>query len=176
MDKQVKISIQSHGTLTALAAKKDRSLKDFLEQCINYFKVTELDPNEIDADGIRVEIKKLDRRIVSFFKTQEKEKIAPILDELSIISKTISQSLTTAPSKKDFATLTASVKENIQNLIVSHNQLATAQRDGRVKDLEIIRQKAKRLFNEYIEEVESKSTLASRKPIDDKFKKLFETI
>lgn len=176
MDKQVKISLLSHETLVALAAKKDRTLKDFLEQCINYFKITELDPKEIDAEGIRIEIKKLDRRIVSFFKTQEKEKIAPILDELSIISKSITESLSISPTKKDFTSLSGIVKEYIQKVIDSQNNSTRSMTETRIRELNEAKQKSRRIFQEYLEEVESKGTLASRKPIDDKYKKLFETI
>lgn len=176
MDKQVKISLSTHQTLVALAAKKERSLKDFLEQCINYFKVTELDPKEIDADGIRVEIKKLDRRIVSFFKTQEKEKIAPILDELSIISKTITESLSTSPTKKDFTSLSGIVREYIQKVIDSQNNVGRLMTENRIRELNDTKQKARRVFQEYLQEIENKGSLASRKPIDDKYKKLFETI
>lgn len=169
MDKQVKISLTSHQTLTALAAKKDRSLKDFLEQCIQYFKITELDPKEIDADGIRVEIKKLDRRVVSFFKTQEKEKIAPILDELSIISKNLTQNLTSAPTKKDFNVLSSIMTENIKKLIDSHNNVFKSLTDARTKEILETKQKAKRLFREYLTEVENKGALASKKSIDEKY-------
>lgn len=176
MDKQVKISIEAHQSLSTLAAKRERSLKDFLEQSIRYFKITELDPKEIDADGIKVEIKKLDRRIVSFFKTQEKEKIAPILDELSIISRAITESLNIAPSKKDFGILSGIVKEYIQKLIDNQNNLGRIMAETRSKDMNEIKQKAKGIFQDYLQEIETKGTLVSRKPIDDKYRKLFESI
>jgi hypothetical protein len=176
MDKQVKISLTSHQILVALAAKKDRSLKDFLEQCINYFKITELDPKEIDAEGIRVEIKKLDRRIVSFFKTQEKEKIAPILDELSIISKTITNSLLASPSKSDFTNLSKNTKEYLDKVAESQNRVAQTFGELRLRELREVKNKSRAIFNEYLAEIENKGTLVSRKPIDEKYKKLFETI
>lgn len=176
MDKQVKISLTSHQTLTTLAAKKDRSLKDFLEQCIQYFKITELDPKEIDADGIRVEIKKLDRRVVSFFKTQEKEKIAPILDELSIISKGITQSLAVAPTKKDFTGLSAIVTDHIKKLIDSHNSIFKSLSEVRTKEILESKQKARKLFREYLTEVENKGALASKRTIDEKYIKAFDAI
>lgn len=176
MDKQVKISLTSHQTLSALAAKKDRSLKDFLEQCIQYFKVTELDPKEIDAEGIRAEIKKVDRRIVSFFKTQEKEKIAPILDELSIISKTINESLNASPTKKDFVTLSTITKEHLQKVGEAQNNLARSFAETRIRELSEVKQKARKIFNDYLLELDAKNTLTARKPIDDKYKKIFETI
>jgi ElaB/YqjD/DUF883 family membrane-anchored ribosome-binding protein len=176
MDKQVKISLAYHQILTTLAAKKNRSLKDFLEQAINYFKVTELDPKEIDSEGIKVEIKKLDRRIVSFFRTQEKEKIAPILDELSIISKTINENLTVSPSKKDFSQLAGMTKEALQKVVDSHNGLIRTTSEVRLKELSEIKMKYRRLFQEYLNEIEAKGALTSPKAINDKFKKAFDSI
>ena len=176
MDKLVKISSESHQTLVALAAKKQRSLKDFLEQSINYFNTLGTDPREIDSESIRAEIKKLDRRIVSFFRTQESEKIAPILDELSIISKTITESLKVAPAKKDFALLADIVQNNVQKILDSQNNVARKMAETRLKEMSELKQKARRIFNEYLEEVENKGTLVSRRPIDEKFTKLFETI
>jgi hypothetical protein len=176
MDKQVKISITSHQVLTALAAKKDRSLKDFLEQCINYFKVTELDPKEIDSEGIRAEIKKLDRRIVSFFKVQEKEKIAPIVEELSIISKAISNSLGVAPTKKDFALLSGTVTEALKKVAESQKDASGKMAEARLIEISQTKQKARKLFQDYLQEVDNKGAIASRKPIDEKYLKLFATI
>jgi hypothetical protein len=113
---------------------------------------------------------------VSFFKTQEKEKIAPILDELSIISRAITESLNIAPSKKDFGILSGIVKEYIQRLIDSQNNLGRIMTETRSKDMNEIKQKAKGIFQDYLQEIETKGTLASRKPIDDKYRKLFESI
>lgn len=176
MDKQVKISHTAHQTLTTLAAKKDRSLKDYLEQCILYFKVTELDPKEIDADGIKVELKKLDRRIVSFFRVQEKEKIGPIVDELAIISKSLADGLKISPSKKDFTDLSTIVKETINRLIENQKNVAGLMADTRVREVKEIKLKSRKLFQEYLVELESKSLVVSRKALDEKYVKLFENL
>lgn len=176
MDKLVKISLEAHHTLTVLAAKKQRSLKDYVEQTINYFHMLGLDPKEIDSESIRAEIKKLDTRIVSFFRTQEKQMIQPLLEELSIISKTIIENIKVAPDKKDFAALSKGVGTSVQALIESHKSLSGKVGEVRLRELSEIKQKARKLFNDYLEEVENKGTLASRKPIDDKYKKLLEAI
>lgn len=176
MDKLVKISLEAHQALVALAARKQRSLKDFLEQSINYFKILELDPKEIDAEGIRSEIKKLDRRIVSFFRTQENEKIAPILDELSIISKTIVESIHVAPDRKDIEGMLVIIRESINKVVTSQNNVARMMTETRSRELADIKQKARRVFSEYLDEVEKKGALSSRKIIDDKYQRLFETI
>ncbi len=176
MEKLVRISEEAHKTLNSLAAKKNRSLKDFVEQAINYFQVLGLDPKEIDSESIRAEIKKLDTRIVSFFKTQEKQMIQPLLEELSIISKTLIDNIKIAPDKKDFVALSKGVATSIQSLIESHKSLSGKVAEVRLKELSEIKQKARKLFNDYLDEVENKGTLASRKPIDDKYRKLLESI
>lgn len=176
MDKQVKISSSYHQTLVTLAAKKDRSLKDYLEQCILFFKTTELDPKEIDAEGIRSEIKKLDRRVVSFFKTQEKEKIEPILDELSIISKSITESLSISPTKKDYSMLAGFTKESIQKLTESHNNLAKILGEAKAREILDLKHRARKAFNDYLVELEGKGALTSPKAINDNYKRVFETL
>ena len=175
MDKLVKISEDAHKTLASMAAKKNRSLKEFLEQSINFFQTLGLDPREIDSESIRAEIKKLDARIISFFKTQEKQMIQPLLEELSIISKTIIDNIKVAPDKKDFIALSKGVSSSMQTLVDSHKSLSGRIAEVRIKELSDVKQKARKLFNDYLEEVDNNRMLASRKPIDDKYRKLLET-
>ena len=81
-----------------------------------------------------------------------------------------------APAKKDFALLADIVQNNVQKILDSQNNVARKMAETRLKEMSELKQKARRIFNEYLEEVENKATLVSRRPIDEKFTKLFETI
>jgi hypothetical protein len=45
--------------------------------------------------------------------------------------------------------------------------------ENRVAEINLTKQKARRIFQEYLQEVDNKSAIASRKPIDEKYQVLF---
>lgn len=84
MDKHIRISAGSHAHLKKLAKRHGKSIKELTEQMINYFRRTDIDPSDVSFKSSADAIKSLDKRLIGFIKTQEKEKLNPLLDEVSI--------------------------------------------------------------------------------------------
>ena len=102
LSKPLQIHSETHKNLRKLSGEHGRSMKEFIAQMVNYFKRTGIDPLDIKTENSTSAIKALDKRLIGFIKTQEKEKLIPLLDELSILSKTIHQKLTHPVSQESF--------------------------------------------------------------------------
>lgn len=57
----------------------------FFSEMVNYFGYTGANPSDLNHDSASAAIKALDKRIIGFIKTQEKEKLTPLLEELAIL-------------------------------------------------------------------------------------------
>ncbi len=66
---------------------------------ILYFYRTGHDPEDLKVEGSTEAIKKLDKRLISFIRTQEKEKLAPMLEEIGLANKQLHAFMEQAPSK-----------------------------------------------------------------------------
>lgn len=80
--KSIIISERSHRELKKLASEHNRGVGRFTEEMIHYFQKTGTDPQAIKGRNATEMIKVVDRRIVSFFKTQESEILYPIQKQL----------------------------------------------------------------------------------------------
>lgn len=85
--------------LRELAKKYNTSAKDFAQKMILYFYRTGHDPEDLKVEGSTEAIKKLDKRLISFIRTQEKEKLAPMLEEIGLANKQLHTFMEQAPSK-----------------------------------------------------------------------------
>jgi|GEM_PF-3158603 len=103
MDKQVKIEEAYHKDLCILSKQTHRTQKEYIEQCISYFKLTGKDPKDVNAESIVAQIKKLENKLVSFIRVQERDKIDPIFEELSVIAKNFEEKFQNIPTKKEIA-------------------------------------------------------------------------
>jgi len=80
--KSIIINERSHKELKKLAREYNRNIGKFTEEMILYFQKTGTDPQAIKGKNATEMIKVIDRRIVSFFKTQESEILYPIHNQL----------------------------------------------------------------------------------------------
>lgn len=78
--KSILIDVKSYKDLTSLSEENNTSKKGFVEASIAYFKKTGINPKDFKNESPSILIKTIDKRIVSFFKTQEKNILMPILD------------------------------------------------------------------------------------------------
>ncbi|GAA4273745.1 BfmA/BtgA family mobilization protein [Aquimarina gracilis] len=76
--KSIIIDSTSHRDLKKLADEHNRSIGSFTADMILFFKKTGTDPQAIKGKSASEMIKVVDRRIVSFFKTQESEILYPL--------------------------------------------------------------------------------------------------
>ncbi|MEM1258945.1 MAG: BfmA/BtgA family mobilization protein [Bacteroidota bacterium] len=80
--KSIIINERSHKELKKLALEHRRPIGKFTEEMILFFQKTGTDPQAIKGKNASEMIKVVDRRIVSFFKTQESEILYPIHKQL----------------------------------------------------------------------------------------------
>jgi len=78
MKKSIIINQRSHKDLKKLADEYNRNIGSFTEDMILFFKKTGTDPQAIKGRSATEMIKVIDRRIVSFFKTQEQDILVPM--------------------------------------------------------------------------------------------------
>ncbi len=82
-------------SLRQLAKKHDLSQTEFINRSILYFKKTGINPAD-EITSPREEINKLNNKmesVIKFIRTQEKTKMIPLLDELSIISRKLNDQM-----------------------------------------------------------------------------------
>lgn len=82
MKKSIIISSTSHKNLKKLASEHNRSIGRFTEEMILFFQKTGTDPQVINGKSATEMIKVIDRRIVSFFKTQEADILYPMSQQI----------------------------------------------------------------------------------------------
>jgi len=80
--KSIVISSRSHRELKKLASEYNRPIGKFTEDMILFFKKTGTDPQAIKGKSASEMIKVIDRRIVSFFKTQEQDILIPMQTQI----------------------------------------------------------------------------------------------
>jgi hypothetical protein len=84
-----------------LAVSVPKYEKEYLEAAIIYFKDTGLDPTE-KVQSLSGEVKKMKDTIISFYKTQEKLKLNPMVNNIDELTKTFIEYLSeNAPTKND---------------------------------------------------------------------------
>ena len=85
--KILQLNEATHASLKRLAKDHGRSMKQLVAEMVNYFRQSGIDPEQVNAGSSANAIKSLERRFTTFMRSQEKEKLAPMLDELAIVSK-----------------------------------------------------------------------------------------
>lgn len=80
--KSILIDYKSHKDLKKLAKEHNRGIGQFTVEMIVYFRKTGTDPQVINGKSATEMIKVIDRRIVSFFKTQEADILYPMQNKI----------------------------------------------------------------------------------------------
>jgi len=162
MSKQIKISPEAHEQLEKLSARHQEDMKSLVSQMINFFFKSGQHPGvESDLAG---EVLKLKNQLISFIRTQEKEKLNPLVDELSLLSKFVSQSLSNMAKTEEVKTVQKQVKDcqeaviatGKNQMIFNKTQQSTNEKlDSLLAQLESVQSakaKACKLFAEFKEE------------------------
>ncbi len=85
--KSILIAKNSHKILVELAKKHKMNYQGFVEEMLNYFKKTGQDPRMNISKSPSEVVNILDKRVVSFFKTQERDILKPLRNEVYENSK-----------------------------------------------------------------------------------------
>lgn len=81
--KSILIDWKSHKDLKKLAKEHNKGIGQFTVEMITYFRKTGTDPQVINGKSATEMIKVIDRRIVSFFKTQEADILYPMQNKIN---------------------------------------------------------------------------------------------
>jgi len=81
--KSIVIDWKSHKDLKKLAKEHNKGIGQFTVEMIVYFRKTGTDPQVIKGKSATEMIKVIDRRIVSFFKTQEADILYPMQNKIN---------------------------------------------------------------------------------------------
>ena len=97
--KHIAIGEEAHRKLHEIVEKSNKSTKDFTESIIEFFYRTGHDPEDFKIEGSADAIKRLDKRLISFIRTQEKEKLTPMLEEMAMANRQFQEFFAEAPNK-----------------------------------------------------------------------------
>jgi len=110
-----------------------------LEEIIFFFKMSKTNPATADSVNPKNEIQDLTKevkKIIGFIITNEKTKIAPLLDELNILSRSVMKSLEDSTTKDDIKVVeenTKYIKEMLDRIIDLLKALVRHFDDGTTK-------------------------------------------
>lgn len=158
----------THKEAKKLCKTLDISLGELVQHSVVYFKKTGINPSNAENESPIKAIKELDKhigQIVAFIRTQEKEKLNPLLEYLIIISKQLDDSIKKLPAaerfevviksvnahlnagqenyKKQMAVLTESRQETLEYQMKEHNVLLKA-----INKLQAEQEQIKQVINE----------------------------
>lgn len=99
--KTVAISEGAHRKLSILSERLNRPKGQLVEECITYAHKLRVDPSNLKEGNPTEAIKTLRNDLVGFIRTQEKTKLQPLLDTLSIASQKITTGMASVPRRED---------------------------------------------------------------------------
>lgn len=121
----IAIDEQTHKEAKKLCKTLDLNLGELVQHSVVYFKKTGINPSQAENESPYKAIKELDKhigQIVAFIRTQEKEKLNPLLEHLIIISRQLDDTIKTLPTIERFEEVVTSVNKHAALLIDSHKK------------------------------------------------------
>jgi hypothetical protein len=118
------IGKQFDDLLNQLKTRLGRDKKELVEQSIHYVHKNKIDPQNLKEADISGEVKLLRKDFVGFIKTQEKEKLEPILQKLDYIIEKINKGaspMVNAPNQTSEQYL--KLLDTHKSLIEKHNKI-----------------------------------------------------
>lgn len=110
----IAVNEQTHKEAKALCKNLGINLGEFVKSSTHYFKRTGIDPSKSDNESPHKVVKELERRIgqvIAFIKTQERDKLNPLLEHLVILSRALEDTLEKAPKEETFIKVMNRVSE-----------------------------------------------------------------
>lgn len=110
----IAVSGQTHKDVKALSEALDLNIGEFIKYSTLYFKKTGIDPSKSDSESPHKVVKELERRVgqvIAFIKTQETEKLNPLLEHLIIITRQLEDTIVKAPKEETFIKVMTRVSE-----------------------------------------------------------------
>lgn len=121
----IAIDESTHKEAKKLSKTHDLDLGELVHHCIMYFKKTGINPSEAENESPYKAIKELDKhigQIVAFIRTQEQEKLNPLLERLLIMSRQLDGTIKKLPTIERFNEVTKSVNDYAASSTANHQK------------------------------------------------------
>ena len=121
----IAIDGRTHKEAKTLCKTLGFNLGELVQHSVQYFKKTGIDPSKADSESPHKVVKELEKRIgqlVAFIKTQEQEKMNPLLENLIILKHQMEDILKKLPQAERFETAITTGNKAIILLIENHEK------------------------------------------------------
>jgi len=128
--KTVNVDGHTHNELKKLSKAYKNSIGEFIRYGVIYFKKTGINPQESAEENPQKAIKELTRRveqIIGVIKSQEQDKINPLLESIMMLVRRTELLLSDAPKESTFKTVLTRTEEMIEADQKHHYEQLTTQ-------------------------------------------------
>jgi len=135
----IAVDEHTHKNAKALCKTHELTLGELVQHSVVYFKKTGINPSQADNESPYKAIKELDKHIgqvVAFIRTQEQEKLNPLLEHLIIISRQLEDTIKILPTTEHFKKVTGNVDKYLAALTDSHKKQMALLKEEQQKILE----------------------------------------
>jgi hypothetical protein len=140
MRRTIAVNAQTHAEVKTLSKTLNMELGEFVKHSAMYFKKTGIDPSKSDNESPHKVMKELEKRVgqvVAYIKTQEQEKLNPLLDQLIILTRKLDEALNILPKSERF-----------DQVIKGVNHHANLQVDNHKKQMDFLHQSQEKISDE----------------------------
>jgi len=119
----IAVDDHTHKEAKTLCKTLDLTLGELFKYCVTYVKKTGIDPSKADSESPHKVVKELEKRIgqlVAFIKTQEQEKLNPLLEHLIILTRELDDVLKKLPKEESLAEAKKAGEKRNEILVASH--------------------------------------------------------
>lgn len=132
----IAIDHHTHKEVKIICKTLDVPYGKFVLHSAEYFRKTGIDPSKSDIENPYKVMKELEKRVgqvVSFIKTQEEEKLDPLLEQLIFLTQTLDASIKILPSSERFDKVVKGVNYHANLLVENHKKQMDFLRESQEK-------------------------------------------
>ena len=125
MRKTIAVKEKIHKEVKTLSKTLELELGEFVEHSMLYFKKTGINPSKSVSESPLKAIEELNKRVgqvVGYIKTQEQEKLNPLLEQLIILTRILDEAIKKLPASERFDQVIKGVNHHANLLIDSHKK------------------------------------------------------
>ena len=124
----IAIDQHTHKEVKLICKTLDVPYGKFVLHSAVYFRKTGIDPSKSDNESPLKAIKELEKRVgqvVAYIKTQEEEKLNPLVDQLIILTRGLDEIIKKLPASERFEQVIKGVNHHASLLVESHKKQMT---------------------------------------------------
>ena len=125
MRKTIAVKEKIHKEVKTLSKTLELELGEFVEHSMLYFKKTGINPSKSLSESPLKAIEELNKRVgqvVGYIKTQEQEKLNPLLEQLIILSRRLEDALNKLPASERFDQVIKGVNHHANLSLENHKK------------------------------------------------------